>query len=442
MTSASASPFASSLSFTGPTTYPTGVDPQSVAIGDLNGDGKPDLVTPNGGAGAVSVLINRGGGTFEPKRAYRAGHEPRSVALGDLDGDNEPDLVTANGDTDSVSVLLNRGGAFQPKSDYRVGSYSDPTSVGLGDLNGDGKLDVVTANFADGGVSALLNAGDGRLEAKTAYRTGCGPWSVAIGDLTGHGKPDLTTANHGANTVSVLLNRGDGSFRAKRDYTGAEAKSVAIGDLNGDGSPDLATANYPESCIGGRNESPCLGFVSVRLNRGDGSFRARRDYRIGAGAEPESVAIGDLNADGKPDVAAPTNAGLFANTVSVLVNKGDGSFEAKRDYRTGESPWSVAIGDLNGDGNPDLATANPDAKAVFVLLNTRGLCTAQDVKRKTLRAAKRTLARFNCRVGKIRRAYSRSYTKGRVISEKPKPGTVLPKRGKVNLVVSRGRRPS
>jgi hypothetical protein len=219
---------------------------------------------------------------------------------------------------------------------------------------------------------------------------------------------------------------GDGSFQPKRDYrTGGAPFSVAIGDLNGDGKPDLATANYVANT------------VSVLLNRGDGSFQAKRDYK--PGNYPISVAIGDLNGDGKPDLATANHS----NTVSVLANRGDGRFQAKLDYRAGGrgGQYWVAIGDLNGDGKPDLVTANFDADTVTVLLNTPGLCTVQDVKGRTLPAAKRTIAHANCRVGKIRRAYSKTVKSGRVISVTPKPGTVLPGRGKVNLVVSRGRRP-
>ena len=198
---------------------------------------------------------------------------------------------------------------------------------------------------------------------------------------------------------------------------------MAIGDLNGDRKPDLVSASDDAST------------VSVLLNRSDGSFQATRDYATGCC--PVSVAIGDLNGDGNPDLAIAKD---YADTVSVLFNRGDGRFQAKLDYRTGRASSSVAIGDLNGDRKQDLVTAH-NVSTVSVLINTPGLCAVQDVKGKTLLAAKRAIARANCRVARIRRAYSKTVKRSRVISEKPRPGTVLPNGGKVNLVASRGRRP-
>jgi hypothetical protein len=418
----------SAPSFAAPRSYPTGSEPYSVAIGDLNGDGKPELVTANGRyeTNTISVLANRGDGTFRAKLDYATGLGPESVAIGDLNGDGKAELATANVAANSVSLFFNRGdGTFQAKRDYATGS--GPFSVAIGDLNGDGKPDLATANANNGGagtVSVLLNRGDGSFGTKVDYATGRFPTSVAVGDLNGDGRPELATANADANSVSVFLNRGDATFQAKRDYTtGLGPDSVVIGDLNGDGKPELATAN------GAANS------ISVLLNRGDGSFQASLDYATGSG--PFSVAIGDLNGDGRLDLATAHGG---ANSVSVLLNMSDGSFQADRDYATARSPVSVAIGDLNGDGKPELATANREANSVSVLINATGLCTVPDVKWKMLRAAKRTMARADCRVGKIRRAYSKTVKRGRVISQKPEPGTVLPTLGKVSLVVSRGRK--
>jgi hypothetical protein len=149
---------------------------------------------------------------------------------------------------------------------------------------------------------------------------------------------------------------------------------------------------------------------------------------------PQSIAIGDLNGDHKPELAT-ANSDI---TVSVLANRGDGSFQAKRDYLTRSDLFSVAIGDLNGDGKPDLATANYNTVSVF--LNATGRCVVPSVRGMTLLAARRTIARADCRTGRIRPAYSNTVKRGRVMSQKPRPGRVLPRRGRVNLVVSRGRK--
>jgi predicted NUDIX family NTP pyrophosphohydrolase len=430
-----AAPTGSAPSFAAARSYATGRAPLSVAIGDLNGDRRPDLAVANSGLDVdgktVSVLLNKHDGSFGAKRDYTTGRGPVSVAIGDLNGDRKPDLVTANNYANTVSVLTNRGdGSFHAKRDYATGR--GPYSVAIGDLNGDRKPDLATANADANSVSVFINRGDGSFTPRHNYATGGTSVSVAIGDLNGDRKPDLATANNAYNgkTVSVLINRGDGSFAPRHNYaTGAGPVSVAIGDLNGDRKPDLATANNAANT------------VSVLTNRGDGTFQAKRDYATGRGSW--SVAIGDLNGDGKPELAVanadPETLSASANTVTVLANRGGGSFQAKRDYATGRHPFSVAIGDLNGDRKPDLATANTYVNTVSVLINTPGLCTVQGVLRKTVPAAKRTIARANCRVGRIRRAYS-TLKRGRVISQEPKPGTVLPGGGKVNFVVSRGRK--
>ena len=180
-------------------------------------------------------------------------------------------------------------------------------------------------------------------------RNRSGAVSVAIGDLNGDGNLDLATANDNADgTVSVLVNRGDGSFRAKRDFrTGGGPVSVAIGDLNGDGKPDLATANFVED-----------GAVSVLLNGGDGSFEARRDYASGRGPyfgrdrRPErrrQAGPGDRQRRRRQRLGAPEQGRRQLQGQARLRNRS-------------LAPTAVAIGDLNGDGKLDLAIANSGAR--------------------------------------------------------------------------------
>ena len=195
--------------FAAPLSFDTGLNPQSVAIGDLTGDGKPDLVVANTNSNTVSVLLGNGNGSFGPKTDYATGSYPQSVAIGDLNGDGKPDLVTANYYSSTVSVLLGNGdGTFVPKADYATGT--GPYSVAIGDLNGDRKPDLVAANSTTNTASVLLGNGDGSFGAKTDYGTGFYPVSVAIGDVNADGKPDLVVANSTSQTVSVLLNAGGG----------------------------------------------------------------------------------------------------------------------------------------------------------------------------------------------------------------------------------------
>jgi VCBS repeat protein/PASTA domain-containing protein len=190
---------------------------------------------------------------------------------------------------------------------------------------------------------------------------------------------------------------------------------------------------------------PCdcepVGFY-VRLNRGDGSFRGKRFYRLRAiDEERPQGRLADLNADGKPEMIVThgyplAKCGRTYPLTSVSFNRG-GRFQPQVDYPTC-GVTGIDVADVNGDGRPDVVTSG--ASAISVLMNSPGLCNEQDVVGIRLAVAKRTLARMHCGAGKVSRAYSKSIGRGRVISQKPGFGGVLPGGGKVKLVVSLGRR--
>ncbi|MHB8853953.1 MAG: T9SS type A sorting domain-containing protein [Ignavibacteriaceae bacterium] len=377
-------PGASTPSFAAKTDFTTGAGPFSVCIGDLNGDGKPDLVVGNSASTTVSVLLNTttpGASTpsFTAKTDFTTGTNPYSVCIGDLNGDGKPDLAVANNVSNTVSVFLNTTApgastpSFTAKTDFTTGT--SPYSVCIGDLNGDGMPDLTVANRgAPPTVSVFLNtttpgASTLSFAANTDFTTGTGAVSVCIGDLNGDGMPDLAVTNQGSNTVSVFLNittpgASTPSFTAKTDFTtGTSPYSVCIGDLNGDGKSDLAVANQSSITVSVLLNTTVFGAAAP-------SFTATTNFNTG-GASPYSVCIGDLNGDGKPDLVVPDQGSdlvsVYMNTTTPGANAP--TFAAVAYFGTGSQPQSVCIGDLNGDGKPDIAVANSGTNTVSVLLN-------------------------------------------------------------------------
>jgi len=327
--------------------------PQAVAIGDLNGDGRLDLAVANWDSNDVSVLLGAAGGGFRPALHYRTGRHPLAVAAADLNGDQHLDLAVSNVDSGSVSILLGRGdGTLEPAHSYATGD--SPMSLAVADLDGDSHPDVAVANLGSQNLSVLFGKGNGAFRPASSYDIPDIPFSLAAADLNGDGRSDLAVA--GGLGVWAIPGKGNGGFGSGDYYrTRGTPWWLAAGDLNGDGRPDLVVPNA---------EMKGPGHVSVLTARVDRTFR-RHDYR--AGTSPLSAAIGDLNGDGRADLAV---ANQGSNDVSVLLGNGDGSFQPAVAYRVQRSPFSVAMGDLNGDGRLDLAVSNEGSDDVSVLLNT------------------------------------------------------------------------
>jgi|HubBroStandDraft_6_1064221.scaffolds.fasta_scaffold61739_2 hypothetical protein len=388
---------AASVAFAPPLLYGTnGFDPGTVVVADLNGDGKPDLIATNGGGeaeGTVAVMLGNGDGTFQPAVTYDSGGTwAKAIAVADLNGDGKLDVIVANlypsgwyGQEVNgvVSVLFGNGdGSFKPAVVYDAGA-EETFSVAVADVNGDGKLDVLLVNtclvgnceitHVDGGVSVMLGNGDGTLQPAVTYDGGgMGSAGISVGDVNGDGFIDLLVANSGVvngdfsstGSIAVLFGNGDGTFQAAVTYnTGGNTPYAAtIADVNGDGHPDIIAVN---SCWCGSDSS-----VAVLLGNGDGTFQTAVTYDTG-GQDAISIAVADLNDDGHPDlVVGNLCADRYCDGDSrtgVLLGNGDGTFQPVALFDSGLGTSSVAIADVNGDKRLDLVTG--DEGWVGVVLN-------------------------------------------------------------------------
>ena len=285
------------------------------------------------------------------------------VSIGDLNGDNLMDLVAANESSASISILFQDStspGTFLAAHNLEVGAH--PNGVAIGDLNGDGHLDIAVADSALSILFQNANA-PGTFSPRIALGVRCS--SVGIGDLNADGRADLVATSPDAGTVSILLQNpaGAGTFLPPHTVAaGFQPLHVAIADLNADSLPDLAIANL------GTPDSPDTASLSVLLNDSGspGSLLAASNY--GTGARSQFVAVGDLNGDGKPDLVV-ANAGHLGDTgtVSVLFqNPGmPGTFRTAVNRPGTSQPLAVAIADLNEDNLADIALADEGVRILF-----------------------------------------------------------------------------
>jgi hypothetical protein len=347
----------------------------SLAVGDLNGDGKPDLALQSNDTtgGGMSILLNNGNGTFGTGTYYPVGisgvFAGAGIAIGDVNGDKKPDVVVGSSSVTAI-VYLNQGsGTF--KVNGTVGSVPlNPTNnVVLADINNDKKLDIVVADGL-GNVWTYYGKGNGTFTNGPAYPlqacNDCSNFLVAIDDFNGDGTPDLLESND-FNSSIVALGRGDGTFQTSQlyAYSSLSGTNIVTADFNGDGFPDIA-----QSIVGDG------GKIGVSLGSAHGVLGAASLITPGTCANNyvEWVATGDVNGDGKADLVVTLQDAIFAgcqnNTVAVLEGLGTGKFKAAAYYPTGSTAQEVFVYlvDVNGDGKLDIVTGNADG-SISVLLN-------------------------------------------------------------------------
>jgi hypothetical protein len=355
--------------------FAAGNAPNQIVSADFNLDTKPDLAVVNSSSDNVTILLGDGTGAFAPAAGspITVGQTPKSVAVADFNNDGKPDFAADNFIGGSVSVFLGDGtGGFTQASNSPIAVAGGPFYVATGDFDSDGLTDLATANISPAGIGILVGTGNGQFAPApgSPYPDGgTFPQGLAVGDLNGDTRLDIAVANHMSSTVTVLLGSGSngnvGFLQAPGSpfpsANGAAAANgpanIAIGDVNGDGKPDLATANDSSNN------------ASVFVGNGLGRFTHLTGSPFGAGGSSLGVATGDLDGDGRSDLAV---ANRTTNDVTVLLSTGNGLVAGPTPAVS--SPNSVVTVDLNGDGRLDLAAtkfASPGGVGgASVLLNT------------------------------------------------------------------------
>ncbi len=334
--------------------------PFSIATGDFNGDGKPDLVTTNVTDLTLTILLGTGTGGFTPApgNPLSIPSGPIVAVVGDFNGDGKQDLAVAL--PTGIGVYLGDGlGGFTPGQVSPYASPAVPQSMTIGDFNGDGIADLAIPNSGGNTVTVLRGTGQGSFVevAGSPFAAGTGINYVAVGDFNGDGKQDLATANASTNDVSLLFGDGLGGFTLAGSTiaVGSHPSSLAVGDFNGDGKVDLAVSNFQDNT------------VTLLFGNGTGGFTASTQGAVPAGFGPFSILAGDFNGDGLPDLVTANSA---LGTVSLLLNTGAGVFTpAANSFPTGAIPFSMVVADFNGDGREDIATANFSSNDVSVLVS-------------------------------------------------------------------------
>ena len=365
-------------SFAPKSDFAAGNTPNGFAVSDFDGDGNLDLASSNNSA-YLSVYKNlgtKGSAAFSTKQDYFAGSSTAGVYAGDLDGDGKQDLVTTSPLSQTISTYRNISSvgsiAFsnaQYVSDYIT--FNRGSDVSITDIDGDGKPDLVVVNSTPNTLSVYRNTslpGQITFETKLDFPLLSGNKNFAITDLNLDGKPEIVVATN-TGVVTIYKNSSTpGTITLTQNSPPTlnnQGISICAGDFDGDGKPDLAVINYSASQLP-------ASIVSVFKNTSAGgeiSFASAKDISVG-GALGDIVAT-DVDGDSKPDLAIVNSS---ANAISILKNNGTGtiSFAARYDYPTGTNPQGLVFGDFDKDGKPDMAVFSQNLATVSILKNKVG----------------------------------------------------------------------
>jgi hypothetical protein len=361
--------------------YPVAVTPNSTAdlypeaatIADVNGDGNGDVVVVNDDSSDVTILTGNGDGTLNlTSVGYATGGYPYNPAIvADLNGDGLVDILVADDNQSLVWMAGYGDGTFQAAKDFYApitgGNYAYSFGVATGDLNGDGIPDVVLGNYGnnDIGITVFLSNPDGSLQPGVNYGTSGDFGYVAVADFNGDGKLDIAASNFDG-YVQIFTGTGTGNFIVGPFYSiGAENEGIISAAFNGPSPAGTGVAGFNDLAV-----VTDEGTVNVLLNDGSGGFMSPVPYTLTAGGC--NLATGDIDGDGNLDLAI---AECDGSQVGVLLGVGDGTFGVVPvpDVTVGSNPFGVALADIDGDGNLDIATTSAQQNVVVALGAGAGL---------------------------------------------------------------------
>jgi hypothetical protein len=326
----------------GTATLATGSTPVAVARGDFNGDGLQDLVVSNSGSNTISVFLSKANGTYSPKTDY-AITTPGQIVVADFNLDGKLDLAVATGT--NLEILLGNGdGTFKSPAAQGIAA----TALAVADFNLDGKPDLFVASTASG---LYLGNGDGTFTL-SGSTLGSYAW-VSEADFNNDGKPDVLLTN--STGGQAFLGNGTGGFTTAGTLTQGSGQA-AVADFNRDGKLDVAIA-YTPVCV-----RSCHYYVDIYLGNGDGTFTLTNSQSVLT--TPLSLATGDFNQDGKPD--------LLLTQGGILLGNGDGTFQSALTAPLGITPAGAITGDFNNDGQLDIAAIDK-AGWLYVSVGNKGI---------------------------------------------------------------------
>lgn len=339
--------------------YPTAAGPRRVLIGDFNADNKLDLVTVNQTGNNITLKTGLGDGTFpsgaSQNIAIGAGATgPSDLAMGDFNGDNRPDIVTIN-NSNNISVLTNQGGTVFNASVITTTGFTTGMggSIAVGDITGDNRPDLVLGSSSTLFAQPMISMGTGQFMIGTQRAVGGSISKLALADMNKDGKLDIITSNSSTNSVTVSIGNGSGVFgNPLNQNVGTSPSGLFVIDLDGDKSLDVVASNDQSMN------------VSVLKGAGTGLLDPAVNQSLGTN-RPAAVAVGDLNGDGKPDIVT---ANSLSNTWSYLQGTTPTTYAAHATSNAGAGPSDVAIADLNGDGLQDIVLVSSGSNNVQVAL--------------------------------------------------------------------------